>query len=151
MNVQLTFITPECDWKRQVKNSIGQQTRPLRQSSVHQRQVQFPVPLRRDIFVIARGTRIQPLIQQHTDARAIICAGGGVVLLCRPVTGEIEMKAFIVVLSALLFLVMAALHAYRAYAGIPVEIGHHALPIMASWICTGVTGVLGILLLILRK
>jgi hypothetical protein len=66
-------------------------------------------------------------------------------------------KSFVVVLSALLFLLIAAAHAYRAYVGIPVTVGpfaHHAayaLPIMASWICAGVTAVLGLLLLVVRK
>ena len=67
------------------------------------------------------------------------------------------MKSFVVVLSALLFLLIAVAHAYRAYAGIPITVGpmaHHAayaLPVMASWICAGVTGLLGILLLVMRK
>ena len=67
------------------------------------------------------------------------------------------MKSFVVVLSALLFLLIAVAHAYRAYAGIPITVGpwaHHAayvLPIMASWICAGVTGLLGLLLLVMRK
>ena len=67
------------------------------------------------------------------------------------------MKSFVVVLSALLLLLVAVAHAYRAYAGIPITVGpmaHHAaymLPIMASWICAGVTGLLGLLLLVVRK
>ena len=61
------------------------------------------------------------------------------------------MKTFVVVVSALLFLLIAAMHAYRAYAGIPVEVGHHVIPVMASWVCAGVTGLLGLLLLVLRK
>ena len=68
------------------------------------------------------------------------------------------MKSFVVVLSALLFLLIAAAHAYRAYAGIPVLVGPmaghavaYALPIMASWICAGVTALLGLLLLVVRK
>jgi hypothetical protein len=65
--------------------------------------------------------------------------------------GSIIVKSFIVVLSALLFLVIAAAHAYRAYAGLDVVVAGHAIPILASWICAGVTAVLGILLLVLRK
>lgn len=61
------------------------------------------------------------------------------------------MKGFVIVVSALLLLLVAAAHAYRAYAGIPIEIAHHTVPMMASWVCAGVTGVLGLLLLILRK
>ena len=61
------------------------------------------------------------------------------------------MKSFIVVVSALLLLVVAACHAYRAYAGLPLVIGTHEIPIMASWICAGVTGVLGLLLLVFAR
>jgi hypothetical protein len=61
--------------------------------------------------------------------------------------GEGLVKSFVVVVSALLFLVIAAAHAYRAYAGIELSVAHHAVPIMCSWVCAGVTGLLGILLL----
>lgn len=61
--------------------------------------------------------------------------------------GEDLVRSFIVVVSALLFLVIAAAHAYRAYAGIEVTVAHHLVPIMCSWACAGVTGLLGILLL----
>jgi hypothetical protein len=61
--------------------------------------------------------------------------------------GEDLVKSFIVVVSALLFLVIAAAHAYRAYTGIEISVAHHLVPIMCSWACAGVTGLLGILLL----
>lgn len=57
------------------------------------------------------------------------------------------MKTLVVVVSALLLLLIAAAHAYRAYAGISIAVAGHELPIVASWVCTGVTGLLGILLL----
>jgi len=60
-------------------------------------------------------------------------------------------KSFIIVLSALVFLLIAAAHVYRAYAGIDVIIAAHHIPIIASWICAGVTALLGILLLFSRK
>jgi hypothetical protein len=60
-------------------------------------------------------------------------------------------KSFIVVLSALLLLVVAACHLYRAYAGIHVVVGTHDIPILWSWVAGGVTGVLGLLLLVVRK
>jgi len=60
-------------------------------------------------------------------------------------------KSFIIVLSALLFLVIAAAHAYRAYTGMHVVVGTHEIPIIVSWICTGVLGVLGLGLLFSRK
>lgn len=61
------------------------------------------------------------------------------------------MKSFVVVVSALLLILVAALHAYRAYAGLPLVIGTQAVPILASWICAGVTGVLGLLLLLVGR
>ena len=61
------------------------------------------------------------------------------------------MKSFIIILSALLFLVIAVAHAYRAYTGIHVVVATHEIPILASWICAGVTAVLGIGLLFSRK
>ncbi len=61
------------------------------------------------------------------------------------------MKSFVVVVSALVFLVIAAAHAYRAYAGIPLTVADHAVPVMFSWICTGVTGLLSLLLLVFAR
>lgn len=61
--------------------------------------------------------------------------------------GEDIVKSFVVVVSALVFLAIAAAHAYRAYAGIPVTVADQAVPIMCSWACAGVTGLLAILLL----
>jgi hypothetical protein len=65
--------------------------------------------------------------------------------------GEGNVKSFVVVLSALVLLLIAAAHGYRAYAHIDVEVAKHAIPILASWICAGVTGLLGLLLLVVRK
>ena len=47
-------------------------------------------------------------------------------------------------ISALLLVIVAAIHAYRAYAGLPVSIGSHDIPVMWSWIGAVVTAVLGI-------
>ena len=77
--------------------------------------------------------------------------GGGFVLHIKWVLGGDIVKSFIIVLSALIFLLIAAAHAYRAYAGIDVVVATHHIPIIASWICAGVTGLLGILLLFSRK
>jgi hypothetical protein len=65
--------------------------------------------------------------------------------------GEGIVKSFVVVLSALVLLLIAVAHAYRAYAGLDVVVAGHAIPILASWICAGVTALLGILLLVVRK
>jgi len=56
-------------------------------------------------------------------------------------------KSFIVIVSALIFLVVAAAHGYRIYAGIPVEVAHHAVPMVCSWYGAGISAVLGLLLL----
>ena len=61
------------------------------------------------------------------------------------------MKTLVVIVSALLFLGIAAAHAYRAYAGIELSVAGHAVPIMCSWACAGVTGLLGILLLVFAR
>ena len=58
------------------------------------------------------------------------------------------MKTIVVILSALVFLVMAAVHFYRIYAGIPVVVGSFAVPMGASWYAAVATALLGLLLLI---
>lgn len=60
-------------------------------------------------------------------------------------------KSFIIVVSALLFIVIAVAHAYRAYTGMHILVGTHEIPILVSWICAGVTAVLGLGLLFSRK
>ncbi|MDE2181900.1 MAG: hypothetical protein KGJ78_02640 [Alphaproteobacteria bacterium] len=55
------------------------------------------------------------------------------------------MKPFTVI-AALVLLIMAAMHAYRAYTGLDLVVAGHAIPIFVSWICTGVAGFLGIAL-----
>ena len=57
------------------------------------------------------------------------------------------MKSFIIIVSALVFLIIAAAHGYRIYAGIPVEVAHHAVPIVCSWYGGAISAVLGLLLL----
>jgi len=56
------------------------------------------------------------------------------------------MKPFTTI-GALIFLVVAAAHAYRAYAGLPVSIGSHDISVMASWIAAAVSGVVGLMML----
>ena len=65
------------------------------------------------------------------------------------VFGEDAVKPFTII-SALLLLLIAAAHAYRAYAGIDVVVGTHHIPIVASWVCTAVAAILGIMLFVER-
>lgn len=46
--------------------------------------------------------------------------------------------------SAAVFAIVAALHAWRALAGTPIEIGGYALPVAASWIAAVGTAALAI-------
>ena len=50
------------------------------------------------------------------------------------------------IIAALLFLLIAAAHAYRAYYGLDVVVASHVIPIWASWVCAAVTAILGIML-----
>ncbi|MDE2134903.1 MAG: hypothetical protein KGJ49_09910 [Alphaproteobacteria bacterium] len=59
------------------------------------------------------------------------------------------MKPFTVV-AALLLLVVAAAHAYRAYAGLDLVVASHLIPIWASWACAAVAAFLGIMLFVER-
>lgn len=61
------------------------------------------------------------------------------------------MKTFVVILSALVFLVIAAVHVYRVYAGIPILVGSFAVPMVASWYAAIATALLGLLLIFARK
>lgn len=60
------------------------------------------------------------------------------------------MKPFTII-SALLLLLIAAAHAYRAYIGLDVVVGTFHVPVVASWVCTAVTAILGIMLFVERK
>ena len=59
------------------------------------------------------------------------------------------MKPFTLI-SALLLLLVAAAHAYRAYAGLDFSFGTMHAPIMASWVIAAVTAILGIMLFVER-
>ena len=54
------------------------------------------------------------------------------------------------IISALLLLLVAAAHAYRAYAGLDFVFGTFHPPIMASWVIAAVTAILGIMLFVER-
>ena len=58
------------------------------------------------------------------------------------------MKTFVVILAALVFFVVAALHGYRLYAGIPITISGQTLPMVASWYGAIGSALLGVLLLV---
>ena len=50
------------------------------------------------------------------------------------------------IIAAIIFLLVAAAHAYRAYAGLAVIVGGHEIPVMASWIAAAVSAVIGLML-----
>lgn len=52
--------------------------------------------------------------------------------------------------AALLLLVIAAAHAYRAYAGLDLVVASHVIPIGISWIAAAVCAGLGIMLFVER-
>lgn len=57
------------------------------------------------------------------------------------------MKPFTMI-GAVIFLMVAAAHVYRAYAGLPVAVSGHDIPVMASWIAGAVSALLGIMLFV---
>ena len=61
--------------------------------------------------------------------------------------GEGLGSAVLLTLEAVIFLIVAAAHGYRIYAGIPVEVAHHTVPMVCSWYGAGISAVLGLLLL----
>jgi hypothetical protein len=56
------------------------------------------------------------------------------------------MKPFTII-AALIFFVVAAAHAYRAYSGFDVTLAGHAIPVMASWIAAAVSALIGVMLI----
>jgi hypothetical protein len=57
------------------------------------------------------------------------------------------------IISALLLLLIAAAHAYRAYSGYDITVAlsateHIMVPIWASWVCAAVLAFLGIMLFV---
>jgi hypothetical protein len=51
-------------------------------------------------------------------------------------------------IGAIVFLIVAAAHAYRIYAGLAVVVGAHDIPMMVSWIAGSVAALLGIMMLV---
>ena len=51
-------------------------------------------------------------------------------------------------IGAVIFLMVAAAHLYRAFAELPVTIADHEIPLMASWIAGGISGLLGVMMLV---
>lgn len=56
------------------------------------------------------------------------------------------MKPFTTI-AGLLFLIGAAIHAYRLYSGFDIVIDGHTIPLWGSWIGIGVGALFGIMLL----
>ncbi|MGD0143976.1 MAG: hypothetical protein ABSC92_12520 [Rhizomicrobium sp.] len=50
-------------------------------------------------------------------------------------------------LAALLFLAVAAIHAYRIYMGFAVVVAGHAIPLWGSWVAVAVAALFGVMLL----
>lgn len=61
------------------------------------------------------------------------------------------MKTLVVLLSALVFVLIAVAHVYRAYAGIEVVVAGHAMPMVCSWAAAAVTAILALGLLIFAR
>ena len=59
------------------------------------------------------------------------------------------MKPFTVI-AGLLLLLIAVCHAYRAYTGMDFIFGTFHVPVMASWVASAVTAILGIMLFVER-
>lgn len=51
------------------------------------------------------------------------------------------------IIGAFVFLIVAGAHLYRLYAGLPIMIGSHDIPMWASYIGAGGAALLGIMLL----
>jgi len=71
-------------------------------------------------------------------------AGRGLINL-----GEDAVKPFTII-AAILLLVVAVAHAYRAYYGLDLVFASHVIPIYASWVCAAVTAFLGLMLFVER-
>ncbi|HTQ13706.1 MAG TPA: hypothetical protein VMH86_07515 [Rhizomicrobium sp.] len=56
------------------------------------------------------------------------------------------MKPFTII-AALIFFFVAAAHAYRAYAGWPVTLGGHDIPMWGSYVAAVVSAFLGVMLI----
>jgi hypothetical protein len=56
------------------------------------------------------------------------------------------------IIGAILLLIVAAAHIYRAYAGIDIGVGGQVMPVMWSYIIGGVIALVGLMMLVeLRK
>jgi hypothetical protein len=55
-------------------------------------------------------------------------------------------------IGAILLLIVAAAHLYRAYAGIDIGVAGQVMPVMWSWIIGGAIALVGLMMLVeLRK
>lgn len=51
-------------------------------------------------------------------------------------------------IGAVIFLIVAAAHAYRAYSGFTVVVDGHDIPMMVSWIGGVVAALVGLMMLV---
>jgi hypothetical protein len=54
-------------------------------------------------------------------------------------------------IAALLLLLVAAVNAYRAYAGMNAELGDHVIPMWATWGTAAIAGIVGLMTLLELK
>jgi len=52
------------------------------------------------------------------------------------------------IIGAIVFLLVAAAHVYRIYAGLTVTVGPHDIPMVASWIAAAVAAFVGMMTII---
>jgi hypothetical protein len=50
-------------------------------------------------------------------------------------------------IAAIMFLLAAALHAYRIYSGFSLVVHGHAIPVWGSWVGVAVAAFLGVMLI----
>jgi hypothetical protein len=64
--------------------------------------------------------------------------------------GEVMRKPFTII-GAILLLLVAAAHVYRAYAGIEIGVGGQMMPVMWSYILGGVIAIVGVMMFVELK
>lgn len=58
------------------------------------------------------------------------------------------MSKFFTTLAAIMFLLVAAVHAYRVYSGFALVVAGHTIPVWGSWIGVGIAALFGVMLFV---